>query len=310
MKNQIDRIKSKLKDRGITLNEPVPMEKIIDFENKYNIKLPKELVAFYTQIGNAGLKCIEYDEDDEKYEIELYLEELYPFEDLKFNPKFINQEFTLEYTFWEIWNENQGSNFNWDSLEYGNIELIDLGCGMTWHIILNGKHIGEMWEFTEMGITPCYPKLKFLDWFEVWLDNLDNSEEVWYKDYENPIRNLYNNLENSKMIFDLHLEKPHPYCQDWELEVADSNRIFEFINYFDNQPLNQYEVYFLIGVIIESYEDYLKVGKNQEIEFKIKKYLKENLGICKAIIEEYSCEGQPLEDCFLVTPLIRGIKLD
>ena len=26
-------------------------------------------------------------------------------------------------------------------------------------------------------------KLNFLDWFEVWLDNLDNPEEVWFKDY-------------------------------------------------------------------------------------------------------------------------------
>ncbi|MEE7582347.1 MAG: hypothetical protein UDO63_03940 [Oscillospiraceae bacterium] len=124
------------------------------------------------------------------------------------------------------------------------------------------------------------------------------------------MENLYNNLENSKMILDLHLEKPHPHCQDWEIEVANSNRIFEFINYFDTQPLNQYEVYFLIGVIIESYEDYLKTGKNQEVEFKIKKYLQENFKLCKDIVEEYSCEGQPLEDCFFITPLIRSINVD
>ena len=124
------------------------------------------------------------------------------------------------------------------------------------------------------------------------------------------MENLYNNLENSKMILDLHLEMPHPYCQDWEFEVANSDRIFEFINYFDTQPLNQYEVYFLITVIIESYEDYLKTGKNQEVDFKIKKYLQENFKLCKDIVEEYSCEGQPLEDCFLITPLIRSINVD
>ena len=124
------------------------------------------------------------------------------------------------------------------------------------------------------------------------------------------MENLYNNLEKSKMISDLHLEMPHQHCQDWEIEVANCNRIFEFINYFDNHNLNDFEKYFLIYVILESYEDYLTTGKNQEVELKIKKYLKENFELCKDILEEYSCEGQPLEDCFLITPLIRSINTD
>ena len=53
IENQIERIKLKLDDKGITLNKPITMEKIFEFENRYNIKLPKELVAFYTQIGNS-----------------------------------------------------------------------------------------------------------------------------------------------------------------------------------------------------------------------------------------------------------------
>lgn len=181
IENQIERIKLKLDDKGITLNKPITMEKIFEFENRYNIKLPKELVAFYTQIGNSGIKCIEYEKDGEEWEVELYLDDLYSFENFKFNPKLINQEFTLENTFWECWNENQKDNFNWNGLQYGNIEILDLGCAMTYHIILNGKHQGEVWKFTEMGVIST--KLNFLDWFEVWLDNLDNPEEVWFKDY-------------------------------------------------------------------------------------------------------------------------------
>lgn len=124
------------------------------------------------------------------------------------------------------------------------------------------------------------------------------------------MENLYNNLKNSQMISNLHLEYPHSHCQDWELEVSDSNRIFEFIDYFDTHSLKDFEKYFLIYVILESYNDYLSFNKNQNIETKIREYLKDNFEICKDIIEEYCCndDGENLEDCFLITPLIRDIN--
>lgn len=88
------------------------------------------------------------------------------------------------------------------------------------------------------------------------------------------------------------------------------DRLFEFIHYFDSHNLNDYEKHFLIYVILESYNDYLYFEKNQEVEFKIEQYLKDNFELCKDIIEEYSSEynEENLEDCFLITPLIRNIK--
>lgn len=61
MEEQIKRIKdiliNKLEEynnkpyqkKKLTLNPTLSMQKIVEFEEKYNIKLPKELVAFYTQ---------------------------------------------------------------------------------------------------------------------------------------------------------------------------------------------------------------------------------------------------------------------
>ncbi len=55
---------------------------------------------------------------------------------------------------------------------------MDLGCSMTWNLIILGKEKGQMWFFTDVGILPCCPKMSFLDWFEFWLDG---GEDYFYE---------------------------------------------------------------------------------------------------------------------------------
>ncbi|MDE6834484.1 MAG: SMI1/KNR4 family protein, partial [Ruminococcus sp.] len=64
MANQLERIKSKLIERlqekyGIreVKLETLPIEKITEFENKYQIKLPQEIVDFYTKVSNGVVLC-------------------------------------------------------------------------------------------------------------------------------------------------------------------------------------------------------------------------------------------------------------
>lgn len=101
--NDIGRIKTKMKEKGMALIDVVDIKEIREFEQRYNVMLPEELVLFYTMISNG---C----------------------------------------------------------------EMIDIGCGQTWNIIVCGKEYGKMWNCTDVGIAPAAPELSSLEWFEFWLD--------------------------------------------------------------------------------------------------------------------------------------------
>lgn len=148
----ISRIKVKLMEKGITLIEPVDINVIRNFEQKYNVTIPEEMVLFYTIISN-GCKMIDGFR-------------LRAFEEWKYNHELISKEFPFEKYY--IWEEDD--NFEINQIEYGNIELIDIGDSQTWNVIINGKEQGNMWFFTDVGIQPAAPGLSFLEWFEFWLD--------------------------------------------------------------------------------------------------------------------------------------------
>ena len=62
MENQLERIKSKLIERlrensdgEEVILETLPIEKITEFENKYQIKLPQGIVDFYTKVSYGAV---------------------------------------------------------------------------------------------------------------------------------------------------------------------------------------------------------------------------------------------------------------
>lgn len=160
MENQIERIKFKLlermkkySDEEIKL-ETLPVEKINAFENQYHIKLPKEIVDFYTKISNGA---------------ELYPDEdicnLEPFENWHFSPELIQKDFNIENDVtYDDYRAIEDCSFE----EFGNIDLMDLGCCMSYRIVVKGKHYGEMIAVLEMWLE--ITNKNFLDWFEECLD--------------------------------------------------------------------------------------------------------------------------------------------
>ena len=89
--------------------------------------------------------------------------------------------------------ENYGEPFryqeywvDWDNLEedeeppFGNpftsgtLELIDIGDGQTFELVITGPCRGEVWHFCELGVQPCCQRQDFLGWFERWLTDGDN----------------------------------------------------------------------------------------------------------------------------------------
>ena len=153
MKERIDRILQKMQDNHIQCNEVLSIQDVKQFEEKTGVKLPEELVLFYTTVCNGcvmidgfGLKRLEewiYDKNQ--------LREDFPFED-----------------YW-IW-EDDFDEERLKKITYGNLELLDIGDAQTWNIIVNGKERGKMWFFTDVGMQPCAPSMSFLEWFEFWLD--------------------------------------------------------------------------------------------------------------------------------------------
>ena len=63
----------------------------------------------------------------------------------------------------------------------GQLELIDVGDGMTYNLIVTGQCQGEVWNFTDVGVQPCCERQDFLGWFELWLDMQDDVD--YFKDY-------------------------------------------------------------------------------------------------------------------------------
>ncbi len=158
---QILRIKEKIVKNNVEVNETITTEQIETFEKQHNIKLPNELVLFYTMVGN-GCPMIDG-------------REFRGLQDLKFVKENVNKEFEFD-ELW-VWEEEE-EDPDWERLERGNLELIDLGDSMTWNLIILGKEKGQMWFFTDVGIQPCCPKMSFLDWFEFWLDG---GEDYFYE---------------------------------------------------------------------------------------------------------------------------------
>lgn len=163
----IHRIIQKLNEKKITMNEPVSIDRINSFESTYGIILPEEFRKFYTEVGNGCLSMIDNNP-------------LLKLDQIKSDINEIKLEFPFKKDY--IWEDDQEQNKEqMKQVWYGNMKLIDIGCGESWHLIVTGEEKGQMWQFCEVGIQPCSPKLSFLEWFEFWLDG---KEDYFYGIYE------------------------------------------------------------------------------------------------------------------------------
>lgn len=161
MKPNIDRIIQKMKSKNMQRNEVIKLEDVKKFERETNIKLPQELVLFYTEICNGCKMSDDFN--------------LLRMEEWKYNINNLNKDFLFE----EYWTwENDYDEERIKCIADGNLELIDIGDAQSWNIIINGKERGKMWFFTDVGIQPCAPPMNFLEWFEFWLDG---NEDYFYE---------------------------------------------------------------------------------------------------------------------------------
>lgn len=95
--------------------------------------------------------------------------------------------------------------------------------------------------------------------------------------------------------------------QDWDVELANKDRITEFIAIFHNNVLTLPERHALVSLIIASYDDYLNYVGNVEIQNKIwdkiKTILDMNKGDYNDILAYWALSTK--KDIFKATPAIR-----
>lgn len=105
----------------------------------------------------------------------------------------------------------------------------------------------------------------------------------------------------------LNLPLPGPFSQDWELEVADSTRVGEFLQAYESDLLNHDDRSVLMHTILESYNTAVGDGLARPEDWEvISRYLDRDRAIHEDTIRYWAMLDEPeLENCFIITPLIR-----
>ncbi|MBV1909348.1 MAG: hypothetical protein KUG78_08495 [Kangiellaceae bacterium] len=115
-------------------------------------------------------------------------------------------------------------------------------------------------------------------------------------------------IDKFNQMFKLHED---PRMQDWEIECADPERVEEFINGYDNEPLDDDDRFTLMALILGSFEEYHGLEQpDVHVWGRIKKRLVEHQLIHKTHIEYYQClDATDEEEFFPITKLMREIEL-
>lgn len=164
----IIQIKKKIADLHIEMERVLSENEIVDFEKRNHVHLPQAYRIFLKEVGNGcsmidgfGLNPLDAIETTNLYQ-SFVLEDAWIWED---DDSMTHAELT----------EIMKTKLN------GQMELINIGCGMSYNLIVTGKCRGEVWMFSDVGVTPCCERQDFLGWFDLWLDMQDNVD--YFKDY-------------------------------------------------------------------------------------------------------------------------------
>jgi len=163
--------------------KPLAEDVIIDFEKKYNVKLPWDYKLFMMEAGNGGAgpfygiepleKCLfsDLDHPDEKYELDPSVP--FPHRDA----------WNIDFD-WDQEGDEDRENFETDYYDSkhitGAIRICNFGCAHFINLVVNGEEYSQVWSDdrgSDYGIYPFnYYKVKdkerlsFFDWYEAWFD--------------------------------------------------------------------------------------------------------------------------------------------
>lgn len=102
----------------------------------------------------------------------------------------------------------------------------------------------------------------------------------------------------------------HEHMQDWEYEVADSERIGEFLDAYLSEPLTADERFVLMEIIVQSSEDHPAPLSAQPRWGEVVESLRANVALHATTISYWACvdePSQPLEELWRVTQAMREL---
>lgn len=159
MKTAIAAIREQLDQLSVKLRPPLSQDAVNAFQEKTGVTLPKEYVAFLTQIGDG----FEVRFDSFNYYFP-------PLSEVQFDAARVNKRFShREAWIWED-DDNATDQKITAAIQNGQIELVDCGCGRSFHLIVCGAARGEVWDVADVGIGPYGNGLDFLDWMKDFLE--------------------------------------------------------------------------------------------------------------------------------------------
>lgn len=174
------------------LNPVVSKETILQFEKAHNVTLPIEYKMFLTEIGNGGAGPFY---GLEPIENALFYDLDYKHQEMLLNPSMpflLTESWNINFEASETGEQNPDKyNSELDKFdneyfdpEYMNgvISICNYGCGVRLNLVVNGAEYGHIWtddRTNDNGIYPSFElgnkqKVKFLDWYELWLENSIN----------------------------------------------------------------------------------------------------------------------------------------
>lgn len=148
----LEHIRQEIQLQHIQMGPALPEEDIRSFEQKHQIRLPEAYRRFLLEVGNGGDMFDGFDLLPLETERELQ----------NFSAPFPFTEYVVE-------EDEPLSKEFWSQVAQGTLELIDIGDGQTFELVITGPCRGEVWHFSEMGVQPCCQRQDFLGWFERWL---------------------------------------------------------------------------------------------------------------------------------------------
>jgi hypothetical protein len=105
--------------------------------------------------------------------------------------------------------------------------------------------------------------------------------------------------------FDLRNE---PHMQDWQWEVADPERLDEFLAVYNLPELTDDERFVLMEIIIESFEETSAILEHDPGWHAVLDWLDHNIAIHAHTVWYWSCDDEVLENCWRVTPYLRLVR--
>jgi hypothetical protein len=171
------------------INPAISIDRIRQFEQTYDVTLPKEYVEFMTTLGNGGIgpyyglepfeNCL-FDDLDYKRTDSL-LNPNKPFLhtepwNLEFSTTIDAEENEDEYE--KEYSKFQEQYFDKEQMN-GVIAICNFGCAVSLNLVVNGQEYGNIWtddRGSDNGIYPSHElgnkgKISFLNWYELWLEN-------------------------------------------------------------------------------------------------------------------------------------------